>query len=106
MTVKNEALEKEVSDLKEKNGSLEAKFETIENNIEDFKMEIGKKFKDRIEQEEVVVEDEMENGSLSLNTLTSCKKCDFIGKTEGGLKTHLTTKHKTVSLRGYTKIYK
>ena len=33
-----------------------------------------------------------------------CEKCDFIGKTEGGLKTHMTTKHKTISLKGYRKI--
>ena len=41
---------------------------------------------------------------LDKETLHKCERCDFIGKTEGGLKTHMTTKHKTVSLKGYRKI--
>ena len=46
----------------------------------------------------MVVED------LAEETMHKCERCDFIGKPEGGLKTHITTKHKTVSLRGYRKI--
>ena len=34
-----------------------------------------------------------------------CDKCDFIGKTEAGLKTHKTIKHKGI-LRGYTRVLK
>ena len=55
--------------------------------------------KDEIVDAEVVFGDDSEK-----RTKHNCEKCDFIGKTEGGLKTHITTKHKTVSLRGYKKI--
>ena len=35
----------------------------------------------------------------------TCEKCEFVAKSEGGLKTHKTEKHnKTVSLRAYTKV--
>ena len=52
---------------------------------------------ENIENEGAIREDS-ENGKDN-----NCEKCDFVGKTEGGLKTHMTTKHKTVSLRGYRK---
>ena len=35
-----------------------------------------------------------------------CDRCDFIGKTEAGLKTHKTIKHKGSILRAYTKVSK
>ena len=50
--------------------------------------------KDEIVDAEVVFGDDSEK-----RTKHNCEKCDFIGKTEGGLKTHIITKHKTVSLR-------
>ena len=55
--------------------------------------------KDEIIDAELVLGDDSEK-----ETKHNCEKCDFIGKTGRGLKTHITTKHKTVSLRGYKKI--
>ena len=48
---------------------------------------------------DIEVDEDLEKGRTH-----KCEKCDFIGKTEGGLKTHMTTKHKTISLKGYRKI--
>ena len=99
---KNETIEKDVQYLKVENENLKAQLKERESEIETFKKEIEVKFldkKDEIVDADVVIGDDSEKG-----TKHNCEKCDFIGKTEGGLKTHITTKHKTVSLRGYKKI--
>ena len=58
---------------------------------------------EKVENE--VIEENIETADSKKGT-TSCNKCDFIAKSEGGLKTHITTKHKhkTVSLKGYKKV--
>ena len=47
-----------------------------------------------------LTENERETESESVNSNkeinNDCKKCDFIAKTKGGLKTHDTTNHKTI----------
>ena len=52
--------------------------------------------KEENNENESEIREDSESGNMN-----KCEKCDFVGKTEGGLKTHITTKHKTVSLRGY-----
>ena len=50
-----------------------------------------------------LTENELETESESVNSNkeinNDCKKCDFIAKTKGGLKTHDTTNYKTISTR-------
>ena len=102
IVAKNEIIEKDVQYLKVENENLKAQLKDSANEIENLKKEIDVRFldkKDGIIDAEVVIEDDSEKGTKHI-----CEKCDFIGKTEGGLKTHITTKHKTVSLRGYKKI--
>ena len=60
------------------------------------------------EPNEVIEEDLVNADSEKDKDLTlTCEKCEFVAKSEGGLKTHKTVKHnKTVSLRAYTKVTK
>ena len=79
--------------------------EVILNNVEETLQNVSMNIIDSAEHA-VVNEDELtlETVASVKETLHSCEKCEFIGKTEGGLKTHMTVKHKKVSLRGYTRI--
>ena len=87
--------------LKKKRGHLANQ----ENELSNFKREVGEMLSEKesnmIEDtsNETVNKEHSENGILN-----QCEKCDFVGKTEGGLKTHVTAKHKTVSLRGYRRV--
>ena len=96
---KNNILEKDVKNLKVENENMKARLNDQEKELESFKKAIDSLVnKEEIENQEVIGDDpENEN-------VHQYEKFDFIGKTEGGLKTHGTTKHKTVSLRGYRKI--
>ena len=105
---KNKALEEEIGDLKEKNKCLEEKVEAQVKDFEVFKIDINSRLTEKVENEKVEAENEIESEPfISENeTLNSCLKCDFVGKSEVGLKIHVTAKHKTVSSKGYTKITK
>ena len=55
----------------------------------------------KVIEEDLVNADSEKDKDLAL----TCEKCEFVAKSEGGLKTHKTVKHnKTVSLRAYTKV--
>ena len=106
---KNEGIEKELKKLKDENvllrNTLTVKDKVVveaasDDNLKDGVQEIDEEVVEIVNGAEdvVVVED------LDKETVHKCERCDFIGKTEGGLKTHITTKHKTVSLKGYRKI--
>ena len=106
---KNEGIEKELKKLKDENvllrNTLTVKDKVVveaasDDNLKDGVQEIDEEVVEIVNGAEdvVVVED------LDKETVHKCERCDFIGKNEGGLKTHITTKHKTVSLKGYRKI--
>ena len=94
-----------MKDLKAENESLKDELRSQASYLTSFKKEISKLFsksqsnKDENNENESEIREDSESGNMN-----KCEKCDFIGKTEGGLKTHMTTKHKTVSLRGYKKV--
>ena len=90
--------------MKERNKILEAKVVDQEKDFKAFRIEINNMFKDNVELEKVEIESEHSTSENEIQN--SCKKCDFVGKSEVGLKIHLTTKHKVVSLKVYTKISK
>ena len=108
--------------VEEKNDTLEKKFKDLENENSKLKMLIvskSKVSKSGENQKEVnpneaeaygedigkenVTEPEVEEVQMVQNY--PCDKCDFSGKTEAGLKTHKTIKHKGI-LRGYTRVLK
>ena len=82
----NKELEKSVKETKAENEALKAK--------ENLGIQID-------ESKQVTETTEKNDGE----TDNQCSKCDFIGKTEAGLKTHYTTKHVPLFKR-YTKINK
>ena len=61
-----------------------------------FKQMINSKAKDS--EEIVQVQETIESDSYM------CNECDFVGKTEPGLKIHKKAKHKETQLRGYRKV--
>ena len=60
--------------------------------------------KEKVHIEEIEGEAEPAESENEKDLTITCNKCEFFAKSEGGLKTHKTVKHKTVSLRGYTKV--
>ena len=98
---KNIIIEKDVIDLKIENENLKDRLKAMEKELENIKDYVDVRLSNKEENVDikVVVEEDLETGATH-----NCEKCDFIGKTEAGLKTHVTTKHKTASLRGYRKI--
>ena len=71
---RNKELENSVKETKAENDALKSK-QTLEIPID--------------ESKEVTEATEQEDGEIE----NKCSKCNFIGKTEAGLKTHHTTKH-------------
>ena len=49
------------------------------------------------------IEQETEKNAASSDKQIKCDKCDFIGKTEAGLKTHNAVKHKVSLMKMYRK---
>ena len=54
---------------------------------------------DKLEQDQEMIEEIEETV-----TKTKCDKCDFIGKSEAGLKIHKTSKHKVSLMKMYRKV--
>ena len=63
---KNRALKQEISDIKAKNKCLEAKVEAQEKGFEDIKIKINSKIKEKVEQEKVEVENDIESEPFTL----------------------------------------
>ena len=110
--LKNEALEKELKDVRKENKIIKENISILRDEFETFKFKlIGNnqdKQKEQIEEIEGEGEPEehcpaAESGN-GKDLSTTWDKCEFVAKSEGGLKTHKTVKHNTVSLRGYRKV--
>ena len=103
-TLEIEMMNKKVSDkllnMEEKLENMEIKLNklTDENNLLKNVINITNK-----ENEESV---EVEENNIENKKEHKCNECDFIGKTESGLKVHKTAKHKETILKGYRKISK
>ena len=97
---KVEDLEKEIDKLKEENKAL-----TLKGMFFDiFKIEMREKYghveEDTDEEEDIEGNDESVEeveGRIEINQGFQCDQCKFIGKSDAGLKTHKTVKHRRKS---------
>ena len=102
---KNEALAKKIEVVEETLAELQCKNRDSENYAKEIKAECdalkSKQAQEQIKanSEEVEEETEQEHGGIK----NQCSKCNFIGKTEAGLKTHNTMKHVPL-FRRFTKV--
>ena len=96
---KNDVMEKEIIEIKEENKEIKSKLHLMEKEIEALK-ELGM----QKPAEMNALDDENEAVGAKSEILISCEKCEFIAKSEAGLKTHNTVKHKTSLMRAYTKV--
>ena len=110
--LKNEALEKELKDVRQENKIIKENISFLRDEFETIKIKFMGNNQDKQKEqiEEIEEEDEpaehspvAESGNEK-DLSTICDKCEFVAKSEGGLKTHKTVKHNTVSLRGYRKV--
>ena len=99
---KNEAIEKEVKDPKEENKTIKSCCFDMEKEIESLKSKLN----DKEHVQDEVTEIDEETAYPENNSRNSCEKCEFVAKSESGLKTHVTVKHKTSMFRAYTKVSK
>ena len=93
---KNEAIEKEVKDLKEKNETIRSRFIVMEKEIASLKSKLNDK--ENVQNE--VSEKDKETAYPERKSQNSWEKCE----SEAGLKTHITVKHKTPIFKAYTKV--
>ena len=112
MYQKNEALEKEIKEVaidlkavKNENQTLKSCLAVMEEEIKSLKHmnNVSDKVQSESIEEEVVTADIDQETEISNH---ACDRCEFRGKTEAGLKTHKTIKHKGSILRAYTKVSK
>ena len=103
---KNSEIESMSKKVEHKIASIEEKMNVMEKNLNELRKE-NNVLKNMIASKEKESEENVdleENFSKMENNL-DCNKCDFIGKTESGLKVHKTAKHK-VSEQGYRRVSK
>ena len=115
---KDEAIREEVKFLKEENKSIKSRFIVMENEIEALKSKLDYRDhvqddvteKDEVTEKEAVTkkdevtEKDKETDCSENKSPIKCEKCEFVAKSEAGLKTHITVKHKTSMFKAYTKI--
>ena len=101
VTQKNEEVEKKLRDIQLENQELRSNFKTMEKEFKALEIQVKELLLNKVQNEEV---DKDIKTADSEKEKTSCNKCDYVAKTEAGLKTYNTTKHKAVSLSEYTKI--
>ena len=80
--------------MRSKFHAMEKKFEYMINRFESLEKSENEKHED-----EAAAAADPENVSKK-----SCEKCEFVAKSESGLKTHQTVKHKTSIMRAYSKV--
>ena len=102
ITQKNEAMEKELKELREENKVTRSKLNSIEREVDDLKNRL--KCVENSEDHKAV-EDEIEADEPISNSRMSCEKCEFVAKSEAGLKTHITVNHKPF-MKAFTRVSK
>ena len=121
----NKQLQKRVSDIEEKNKAIERDLEKLQVENESLRATINTnkkngEIKEAIEKATVESESEVDANSKELYdkledqeineeieeivTKNKCDKCEFIGKSEAGLKIHKTSKHKVSLMKMYRKV--
>ena len=96
----NKDIEHGMKVLKEENEIIKSWFNGMKKVIKALEDEI----KNKEQVTEKAVEEETEPLDTEQEPSNKCGKCDFQAKSEAGLKTHITVKHQTPLLKGYTKI--
>ena len=122
----NKQLIKRVADVEERNKSIEKDLEEIKAENEFLRTAIYNSTKKNVEITEVEkattesesgirssnadelddkIEEHETNWEVEENVIRNkCEKCDFIGKSEAGLKIHNTSKHKGSLMKMYRKV--
>ena len=125
----NKQLQKRVSDIEEKNKAIERDLEKLQVENESLRATINTnkkngEIKEAIEKATVESESEVESSNANskelydkleedqeineeieeIVTKNKCDKCEFIGKSEAGLKIHKTSKHKVSLMKMYRKV--
>ena len=100
LSEKNRDMEIEINDLKDESEKIKHDFKAKETEFGTFKNEIYQWLSNELPKKDTT-KDAVE---IEESEQHKFEKCDFIGKTEGGLKVHVTKKHQTVLLRGYKKV--
>ena len=101
-TEKNEAIKAELKYIKEENEIMNSKSIALEKEIECLKSQI----KSKEHADERVIEYEAEAADSESISCHTCEKCGFLAKSEAGLKTHDTVKHKKSIFKAYSKVSK
>ena len=96
----NKVIENEMKVLKEENKIIRSRFDSMEKVMKALEDEIKNKAKVTV----IEAEEETELSDTEQEPSNKCGKCDFQAKSEAGLKTHITMKHKTPLFKAYTKI--
>ena len=107
LLLKNEVIEKELRDVKIENKMIKENITDLRNDIKALKCKLNDNADGMNDVPEEVIEDECAttNSERQKDLSLSCDNCDFVAKSEGGLKTHKTAKHKgTVSLRAFSRV--
>ena len=109
---KNEALGKELKDVvieleevKKENLTLKSRFDIMEAEIRSLKgvSKLPNNSQSEGIEEEVVTYTAGQENEISNHV---CDRCEFVGKSEAGLKTHKTVKHNGSLFRAYRKVSK
>ena len=110
---KNKEINHKNSEIESMSKKVEHKIAIIEEKMNDMEMNLNELRKENNVLKNMIASKEKESEenvdleeyfSKTENNL-DCNKCDFIGKTESGLKVHKTAKHK-VSEQGYRRVSK
>ena len=100
---KNKGITKEMKEFKEANRIIKSRCDDLEKDMEALKVEFkGKQASGQAL--DVIIEEETEVSDNVKEHLIICGKCEFVAKSESGLKTHMTVKHKTPLFKAYSKI--
>ena len=93
-----EMLREEVNDVKKKNENLRCSLNS-ERNVNSKVSESGDKTETDVDVVDEIISDPTGAGEKEY----ACEKCPFIGKTESGLMTHNTVKHKVSIMKMYSR---
>ena len=95
-------LSEKITKLEEINIIIRKELENVKKVNEALRCSMSKDIVNENENIETV--ENNEDIDLNIDVVLKCDKCDFIGKTEAGLKTHNTVKHKVSLMRMYRKV--
>ena len=95
-----EEIEVEIEAIKVENSEMKSNYLAMQKEIDGLKTMLSEKGKDvdtAIREDVGIAEQESDYSK-------TCGKCDFVAKSEAGLKTHDTVKHKKSLMRSFSKV--